>query len=156
MWGVPDAEKVRLLLARGANVNARSESERTALLVAAAYPGTSDVLRLLLAGGADIRAQDRSGATALAFAVRSADVESFASWSRRVSIRTRSQRARNVRPWPVTIGRPPTTWCRKDCARFRICWSRLPRWQPADWLAAGLSWGQRNATNAAQYGRTRC
>ena len=35
MWAVPNLEKVRLLLARGARVDARSESERTALLVAA-------------------------------------------------------------------------------------------------------------------------
>src|SRR5712691_5132912 len=75
MWAVPDVEKVRLLLAHGANVNAQSESERTPLLVAAAYPGTVDLLRLLLDRGADLRAQDRAGATALALAVRSADVE---------------------------------------------------------------------------------
>src|SRR5437773_1543461 len=64
MWAVPDVEKVRLLLAHGANVNARSDSERTPLLVAAAYPGTMEVLRLLLARGADLRAQDRAGTTA--------------------------------------------------------------------------------------------
>jgi ankyrin repeat protein len=73
MWAVPDLAKVRLLLARGANVNARSETERTALLVAASYPGTVDLLRLLLDRGADLRAQDRGGATALSLAVRSAD-----------------------------------------------------------------------------------
>src|SRR5262245_13468714 len=48
MWAVPDVEKARLLVAAGANVNARSESERTALLVAASYPRTVDLLRLLL------------------------------------------------------------------------------------------------------------
>jgi ankyrin repeat protein len=73
MWAVPDIAKVQLLLARGANVNARSETERTALLVAASYPGTVDLLRLLLDRGADLRAQDRGGATALSLAVRSAD-----------------------------------------------------------------------------------
>jgi ankyrin repeat protein len=75
MWAVPDVAKVRLLLARGANVNARSETERTALLVAASYPGTVDLLRLLLDRGADLRAQDRGGATALSLAVRSADID---------------------------------------------------------------------------------
>ena len=75
MWAVPDLEKVGLLLARGANVNAQSETERTPLLVAASYPGTGDVLRLLLDRGANLHAQDRGGATALALAVRSADVE---------------------------------------------------------------------------------
>jgi ankyrin repeat protein len=73
MWALPDIAKVRLLLARGANVNGRSETERTALLVAASYPGTVDLLRLLLDNGADLRAQDRGGATALSLAVRSAD-----------------------------------------------------------------------------------
>src|SRR5262245_39373929 len=73
MWAVPDLAKVRLLLARGANVNARSETERTALLVAASYPGTVNLLQLLLESGGDLRAQDRAGTTALALAVRSAD-----------------------------------------------------------------------------------
>ena len=75
MWAVPDVAKVRTLLAHGANPNARSETERTPLLIAASYPGTVDVLRLLLDRGADLRAQDRGGATALSLAVRSADVE---------------------------------------------------------------------------------
>jgi N-acyl-D-amino-acid deacylase len=75
MWAVPDIEKVRGLLSHGANVNARSDTERTALLVAASYPGTVNVLRLLLDRGADLAAQDRGGSTALSLAVRSADVE---------------------------------------------------------------------------------
>jgi ankyrin repeat protein len=75
MWAVPNLEKVRLLLAHGASVNARSETDRTAFLVAASYPRTVGVLRLLIDRGADIRAQDRAGATALALAVRSADVD---------------------------------------------------------------------------------
>jgi ankyrin repeat protein len=75
MWAVPDIEKVRRLLSHGATVNARSDTERTALLVAASYPGTVNVLRLLLDRGADLRAQDRGGSTALSLAVRSADVE---------------------------------------------------------------------------------
>src|SRR5256885_3921208 len=75
MWAVPDVEKVRLLVARGANVNAKSSTERTPLLVAASLPRTVDVLRILLDRGAALRAQDAAGATALALAVRSADVD---------------------------------------------------------------------------------
>ena len=75
MWAVPNVDKVRLLIDHGANVNAKSETDRTAFLVAASFPRTLDVLRLLLDRGADLRAQDRSGANALALAVRSADVE---------------------------------------------------------------------------------
>ena len=75
MWAIPDLEKIRLLLARDADVNARSETQRTALLVAASYPGTVDLLRRLIEKGADLRAQDRGGATALSLAIRSSDVE---------------------------------------------------------------------------------
>jgi ankyrin repeat protein len=75
MWAVPDLVKVQVLIAGGANVNARSDTQRTALLVAASYPGTVDLLKLLLDQGADLRAQDRAGTTALALAVRSADVD---------------------------------------------------------------------------------
>jgi ankyrin repeat protein len=75
MWAVPNLDKVRALLAHGANVNARSKTGRTPLLVAASYPGTVNVLRLLLERGADLRAQDQTGQTALSLAVRSADIE---------------------------------------------------------------------------------
>ncbi len=75
MWAIPNVEKARILLSAGANVNARSQTERTPLLVAAAYPRTVELLRLLLDRGADLRVQDRAGATALSLAVRSADVD---------------------------------------------------------------------------------
>ena len=75
IWAVPDIQKVRTLLDHGAAVNAKTETERTALLVAASYPRTSGLLRLLLERGADLRAQDRGGATALSLAVRSADID---------------------------------------------------------------------------------
>ena len=75
IWAVPDIQKVRTLLDHGAAVNARTETERTALLVAASYPRTSALLRLLLEHGADLRAQDRGGATALSLAARSADID---------------------------------------------------------------------------------
>jgi len=54
MMAAPDAEKMRLLIDRGANVNARSETKYTALMIAAQY-GThsTPAIRLLLAHGAD-------------------------------------------------------------------------------------------------------
>jgi ankyrin repeat protein len=54
MMAVPDAEKMKLLIDRGANVNARSETKYTALMVAAQY-GThsTPAIRLLLEHGAD-------------------------------------------------------------------------------------------------------
>ncbi len=76
MWAVPDIQKVRLLIERGANVNARSSNlGRTPLLIAAGYPGTVNLLALLLANGADLRAKDAAGFSALAMAMQSADVE---------------------------------------------------------------------------------
>jgi ankyrin repeat protein len=75
MWAVPDVEKMRRLISHGANVNARSDTDRTALLVAASYPGTVTHIQLLLDRGADLRAEDRGGSTALSLAIRSASVD---------------------------------------------------------------------------------
>src|SRR5437870_3880217 len=45
MWAMPDPEKARLLIAHGADVNARSNNlGRTPLLIAAGYPGSVEVL----------------------------------------------------------------------------------------------------------------
>lgn len=54
MMAAPDAAKMQLLIDRGANVNARSETKYTALMVAAQY-GThsTPAIRLLLARGAE-------------------------------------------------------------------------------------------------------
>ncbi len=54
MWAAYDAEKAKVLLAHGAQVNARSRGNRTALLVACGRYGNAAVVRLLLAGGADV------------------------------------------------------------------------------------------------------
>jgi ankyrin repeat protein len=75
MWAVPDLEKVKLLVAHGADVNARSGSlERTPLLIAAGYPRSVEVLRFLIANGADVHAKDKRGMRALGIAARSADL----------------------------------------------------------------------------------
>jgi ankyrin repeat protein len=76
MWAVPDIAKVKLLIASGANVDARSTNlGRTPLLIAASYPGSVAVLQLLLDHGADIHAKDRRGMHALGRATLSADVD---------------------------------------------------------------------------------
>src|ERR1700690_1828023 len=76
MWAIPDLAKVKLLVAHGAEVNARSTNlGRTPLLITASYPGAVEVLRLLLDKGADIHAKDKSGMHALGRAVTYADVE---------------------------------------------------------------------------------
>ena len=55
MWAIPDLAKVKLLIASGADVNAKSKDlQRSPILIAASYPGSVEVLRLLLNRGADI------------------------------------------------------------------------------------------------------
>lgn len=56
MMAAPDAEKVRLLIARGAKVQARTASETDALTIAVAYRGTEESVRALLAAGAEAQA----------------------------------------------------------------------------------------------------
>ena len=155
MWAVPDIEKVRLLVARGANVNARSESQRTALLVAASYPGTVDLLRLLLDRGADLHAKDRADATALALAVRSADVQVVKFLVERgldPNALTPVERRFAVARWdrPTTeylISKAPTP--AKDLL------VAVANWQPAALVARWIELGADiNAGVAAQYGRT--
>jgi ankyrin repeat protein len=76
LWSVPDLDKVRLLVARRADVNVRSTNlGRTALLIAANYPATVPLLRFLLDNGADLNAKDRNNANALNLAVRASDVD---------------------------------------------------------------------------------
>ena len=52
MLAAPDVEKMKLLISRGAKVDARSKSKFTALLVAAQYPGATPAMTLLLDHGA--------------------------------------------------------------------------------------------------------
>jgi ankyrin repeat protein len=155
MWAVPDLEKVRLLLASGANVNARSETDRTALLVAASYPGTVEVLRLLLDRGADLRAQDRGGATALALAVRSADVGVV-----RFLVES------GLDPNALSPAARRVGFARHDLATTEYLMSKglspapdvlitAATWQPPSLVARWIESGADvNASNAAQYART--
>ncbi|HTZ21604.1 MAG TPA: ankyrin repeat domain-containing protein [Opitutaceae bacterium] len=59
-----DATTIKLLIDKGANVNAKRDDGSTALMKAAQY-AELDVVRLLLKKGADIRAKDNNGRTAL-------------------------------------------------------------------------------------------
>jgi len=77
MMAAPDAAKVRLLLARGADPNARGRSNIDALGVAAAYRGASDSIRALLETGASVEVPlgVRYGNFALVFASMTGDLD---------------------------------------------------------------------------------
>jgi peptidoglycan/LPS O-acetylase OafA/YrhL len=59
-----DADVVRLLIERGANVNARNRDGSPPLL-SAAFMGRADVAKILLSSGADINARNDQGTSAL-------------------------------------------------------------------------------------------
>jgi ankyrin repeat protein len=155
MWSVPDRLKVQRLLDHGAAVDARSDTGRTALLVAASYPGTVDLLQLLLARGADLHAQDRGGITALALAVRSADV---------AVVRFLVERGLN--PDALNPGARRAAVARNDRPTVEYLMSKgvhpIPdelfttaTWQAPELLEKAIDAGADvNATNGAQYGRT--
>jgi ankyrin repeat protein len=74
MMSVADIDKVRLLLARGANVKAASKQGRTALFVAAMGDSSSEVVDLLITKGADVRTKDVFGNSLLVAATAGNDL----------------------------------------------------------------------------------
>ena len=153
---MPDIQKVRTLLNHGATVNAKTETERTALLVAASYPRTSGLLRLLLERGADLRAQDRGGATALSLAIRSADIDVVQFLVDRgldpTALAYPARRAGFAR-----YDLPTTDYLMSKArgAGRRICWVRPPRGSPPSSLPDGSTSAPTSTRGgAAQYGRT--
>jgi hypothetical protein len=79
MLAALDLEKVKLLVGRGADVNAHAATGITPLMAAAQYPHNASVVRLLLEKGAranpDPGAEVRNDGSALFFAVMADDVE---------------------------------------------------------------------------------
>ncbi len=80
MMAMPDIEKAKLLLKHGANINARSKTRYSALLVAAQYPRSTPMLKFLLENGAELRTAKGSGAplgnaSALSLAVMSGNAD---------------------------------------------------------------------------------
>ena len=68
----PDREKIRALIAAGANVNARDVIGSTALHGAVNFRGDIEVIRLLLDRGANVNAPDNNGYPPLLTALRHA------------------------------------------------------------------------------------
>ena len=66
-----NADVVRFLIERGADVNAYDRNGTTALMEAAEH-GHADIVRTLIENGADMNAQNDGGRTALMIAVTSA------------------------------------------------------------------------------------
>jgi ankyrin repeat protein len=62
MLAMPDIEKAKLLLDAGADVNGRSKSKFSPLLVAAQYPTSTPAIRFLLDHGAEVRMPKGAGA----------------------------------------------------------------------------------------------
>lgn len=154
MWAVPDLAKVRNLLDHGAVVNAKSETERTALLVAASYPGTVSVLQLLLNRGADLRAQDRGSATALSLAARSADVDVVRFLVERgldPAALGLAERRAGLGRWD----RPTAEYLlAKAPAPAKEMLGAVATWQPAALVARWIDLGADVNAAAPQYGRT--
>jgi uncharacterized protein len=66
---------MKILLEKGANVNARAHDGKTALIMAAGSPDSSASVKLLLSWGADPMAKDNKGKTAMTFAKDNWDPE---------------------------------------------------------------------------------
>lgn len=69
---LPTADTVKLLLTRGANVEAKNKNGETALLLAASQGAyeRGAIVRHLLEGHADVRVKDKHGNTPLALAAK--------------------------------------------------------------------------------------
>jgi ankyrin repeat protein len=76
MMAAPDVDKVRLLIARGADVKSRGAAGTDALTIAAAHYGTSASLRALLDAGADAKPSERGRHAPMQYAAMSGDIES--------------------------------------------------------------------------------
>jgi ankyrin repeat protein len=78
MWAARDLEKTRILVAAGADVNAKSDDLRTPLMIAARKPGGAAAVKLLLEHGANPNpnAKPETESSPLIEAVTAGDAES--------------------------------------------------------------------------------
>ena len=105
MAAAPDAEKMRLLIDRGANVNARAQSRFSALMVAAQYQDSTAAINLLLDRGAEVGPPAEGGAP-----VFNANPFFLASYAGNAAVLTRLKDAGAKIDEPMTlIGTSRTT-----------------------------------------------
>jgi hypothetical protein len=112
-----DMAKVKQLLARGVNINARGFGQHTALMAAASY-GEAEMVKFLLSKGADPNLKDAEGRTALVRAQQNSHTTVVAvlqpvTGAARVTAPTARPAPRpaatapaSTRPAPVPAGRP--------------------------------------------------
>ncbi len=108
MLAAADQAKVKLLLDRGANANARSKTGYTPLMVAAAYGGTAQTAALLLDRGADVNNPAGKKAifngSALMQAVYSGETEKVALFLRKgADANQRSILFGSLTAWPLLV-----------------------------------------------------
>ncbi len=77
MWAAPDVAKMQVLLDAGADVNARSEDQRTALIITSGSVGSARAIKLLIDYGADATVSSGTDVSALREAARVDDVDMF-------------------------------------------------------------------------------
>jgi len=75
MMAAPDVDKVRLLIARGADVKSRGAAGTDAVTITAAHYGTSASLRALLDAGADAQPSERGRHAPMQYAAMTGDIE---------------------------------------------------------------------------------
>ena len=156
MWASPDIEKMRRLIDHGANVKARSETDRTALLVASSYPGTIGALQLLLDHGADLRAEDRGGSTALGLAIRSGSVD-VAQWLVAKGLDPQALEPLALRAGFARNDLPTTDYLLATASKpGSDLFTAATIWQPPDRIAHWIDLGANvnGSAGAAQYART--
>lgn len=108
MLAAPDAGKVRLLLARGADPRGRATSGMDALTIAAAYRGTAAAIAALLDGGAELKPPPgvRLRGTPLLFASMTGDLANVRLLLARGADPAAGTRANTPLAAAVTFGYP--------------------------------------------------
>jgi ankyrin repeat protein len=151
MWAIPDFDKVKLLVSRGVNVNARSTNlGRTPFLIAASYPGTVALLRYLVSKGADPKAVDRQERDALVLAAHGADVDVLRylvalglKADERILNAAAGRQYKPAVEYLMKLGVPPP----KN-------FSGMAHWAPPEWLRTMIDKGGDINARTSTFGRT--